>query len=362
MVSIRSLTPSIVSHDGVPGRSHGHRTWRGRDADERDVVPPRPAPRRQPGPARGRRRRRGAAAVRARPGAVGPGRARPPRLPRRLAARPRRPAARSGGRARAWCAATRSAGWCWPRRRSAPSGSTSPPTTAPTATSATRRSRRRCADAGIELVRTGSPYAVAPGRVTNGSGEPYKVYTPFSKAWSDHGWRGPVDPPTGASWLALDEGTDRHPRARAAGRARRCPRPARRRRRGAGRSSSTASTTTTRTATSPGVDGTSHMSVHLKWGEIHPRTMLADLAAQAQHRRRDLPQGAGLAGVLRRRAVRTGRDTARDYLRPEYARMAYDEPGRRSSRPGRRAAPASRSSTPACASSAPPAGCTTGSG
>ena len=40
------------------------------------------------------------------------------------------------------------------------------------------------ADAGIELVRTGSPYAVAPGRVTNGSGDPYKVFTPFSKAWS----------------------------------------------------------------------------------------------------------------------------------------------------------------------------------
>ncbi len=64
------------------------------------------------------------------------------------------------------------------------------------------------ADAGIELVRTGSPYAVAPGRVTNGSGAPYKVYTPFSKAWTDHGWRGPVDPPTGASWLELTDTAD----------------------------------------------------------------------------------------------------------------------------------------------------------
>ena len=55
-------------------------------------------------------------------------------------------------------------------------------------------------EAGVELARTGSAYAVAPGRVRNGSGEPYKVFTPFSKAWTDHGWRDPVDPPVGGSW------------------------------------------------------------------------------------------------------------------------------------------------------------------
>ncbi|HET6651162.1 MAG TPA: deoxyribodipyrimidine photo-lyase, partial [Nocardioides sp.] len=66
---------------------------------------------------------------------------------------------------------------------------------------------RALADAGIRLVRTGSPYAVAPGRVTNGSGSPYKVFTPFSKAWADHGWRAPVDAPDGISWLGLAETT-----------------------------------------------------------------------------------------------------------------------------------------------------------
>ena len=60
---------------------------------------------------------------------------------------------------------------------------------------------------GIELVRTGSPYAVAPGRVRTGSGAPYKVFTPFSKAWGEHGWRGPVDPPSSGSWVELDEDT-----------------------------------------------------------------------------------------------------------------------------------------------------------
>ena len=44
--------------------------------------------------------------------------------------------------------------------------------------------------AGISLVRTGSPYAVTPGRVVKPSdGTPYKVYTPFYKAWCIHGWR-----------------------------------------------------------------------------------------------------------------------------------------------------------------------------
>ena len=42
--------------------------------------------------------------------------------------------------------------------------------------------------AGVKLVRTGSPYAVAPGRVRKPSDDtPYRVYTPFYKAWSLHG-------------------------------------------------------------------------------------------------------------------------------------------------------------------------------
>ena len=50
--------------------------------------------------------------------------------------------------------------------------------------------------AGIKLVRTGSPYAVTPGRVVKPSdGTPYKVYTPFYKAWCAHGWRAPAVTP-----------------------------------------------------------------------------------------------------------------------------------------------------------------------
>ena len=45
------------------------------------------------------------------------------------------------------------------------------------------------AEDGRELVRTGSPYAVAPGRVRKADGEPFRVFTPFRRAWAEHGWR-----------------------------------------------------------------------------------------------------------------------------------------------------------------------------
>ncbi len=48
-------------------------------------------------------------------------------------------------------------------------------------------------EAGRELVRTGSPYAVAPGRVRTNSGGPFRVFTPFHRAWLRHGWRKPAD-------------------------------------------------------------------------------------------------------------------------------------------------------------------------
>jgi deoxyribodipyrimidine photo-lyase len=50
-------------------------------------------------------------------------------------------------------------------------------------------------EAGIEAVPTGSAYAVEPGAVVNGSGKPYRVFTPFSKAWLEHGWPDPLPRP-----------------------------------------------------------------------------------------------------------------------------------------------------------------------
>jgi deoxyribodipyrimidine photo-lyase len=137
---------------------------------------------------------------------------------------------------------------------------------------------------GVDLVRSGSPYAVAPGRITKSDGEPYKVFTPFSRQWTAHGWRAPADTDaTTVDWMNPHGGdggldpdcavripddepvdaalpaageraareqwevfVDEHLRDYDAQRDR------------------------------PDRPGTSRMSVHLKYGTVHPRTLLAD--------------------------------------------------------------------------------------
>jgi deoxyribodipyrimidine photo-lyase len=177
---------------------------------------------------------------------------------------------------------------------------------------------------GIELVRTGSPYAVTPGRVTTGAGEPYQVFTPYHRAWAEHGWRGPIEAPADVDWLepaeseelpdpALPDGLTLPEAGEAAAR-----------RRWADFLEQVASYDEERDR--PGVHGTSRMSVHLKWGEVHPRTLLADLSrlrsTGAATYRKELAWREFYADVLAARP-----ETARDYLRPEFARMRYDEPG-----------------------------------
>jgi deoxyribodipyrimidine photo-lyase len=56
--------------------------------------------------------------------------------------------------------------------------------------------------AGIELQQLGSGYAVAPGRVRKDDGTPYRVYTPFYRAWLAHGWRAPVAAPKNPAWVS----------------------------------------------------------------------------------------------------------------------------------------------------------------
>jgi deoxyribodipyrimidine photo-lyase len=57
----------------------------------------------------------------------------------------------------------------------------------------------------VPLVRTGSPYAVAPTRVTKDDGSPYRVFTPFYRAWLAQGWPAPAQSePGAASWRVVD--------------------------------------------------------------------------------------------------------------------------------------------------------------
>jgi len=181
---------------------------------------------------------------------------------------------------------------------------------------------------GIELVATGSPYAVPPGIVRTGAGGPYQVFTPYSRAWRDHGWPQPVMPPLKVGWtrpleshqleaVPLPDGLQMPVAGEPAAR-RRWHDFLERRLEGYAANRDRAD-----------LDATSRMSVHLKWGEIHPRTMLADLAvhqgsADAARYATELAWREFYADVLWQKP-----GSARDYLRPEFAAMQYDEPGTR---------------------------------
>ena len=180
-------------------------------------------------------------------------------------------------------------------------------------------------EGGIKLIRTGSPYAVAPGRVLKPSDNtPYRVYTPFYKAWCAHGWRKPAEKPkvipavkpgsnarefpdwklpdgvtiNKAGELAAIErfkyfqknGLDSYDEAR----------------------------------NLAGIDGTSKMSSHLTFGEIHPRTLLSPLGESKAHDvfRKEIAWREFYADILFNNP-----HTETEYYAPQFSKMRYDEPG-----------------------------------
>ncbi|MCA0330799.1 MAG: DNA photolyase family protein [Actinobacteria bacterium] len=178
---------------------------------------------------------------------------------------------------------------------------------------------------GRELATTGSPYAVAPGRVRKGDGTPYRVYTPFYRAWAAHGWRRPAaDPDAWPEWvrrthgplhsqgipaepglggMALPEAGEDAARARWE----------------TFRADSLASYGDLRDRAD--LAATSGLSVHLKWGEIHPRTLLAELGDAAGHEvfRKELAWREFYADVLHQAPA-----SARTWLDERFAGMEHD--------------------------------------
>jgi deoxyribodipyrimidine photo-lyase len=180
--------------------------------------------------------------------------------------------------------------------------------------------------AGIKLVRTGSPYAVTPGRVQKPSdGTPYKVYTPFYKAWCAHGWRAPAVTPKKfncveptAEYRAfpdfpMPEGVD----VIQAGEAAALKRFKEFTKNGLG------SYDENRNFAS--IDGTSKMSTYLKFGEIHPRTLLQGLGESKAHDtfRKEIAWREFYADVLFNNPM-----TDLEYYAPKFAEMRYDKPGK----------------------------------
>jgi deoxyribodipyrimidine photo-lyase len=124
----------------------------------------------------------------------------------------------------------------------------------------------------VPLVRTGSPYAVAPGRVVKSDDTPYRVFTPFYKAWATHGWRAPA---TGSLPIFAKAPSDPMPKVTSP-----VPLPT------AGEDAAwkrwkqfkkNALAQYDEARNRPDLDGTSMLSHHLKYGEIHPRSLLAEL-------------------------------------------------------------------------------------
>ena len=129
---------------------------------------------------------------------------------------------------------------------------------------------------GVSLVGSGTPYAVAPGTLRTRGGTPFKVFTPFARAWRDQ----PLDPPAAVPaklrWRRTVEGEELDTELVELGRS-------------FGPVGEAAALERWRAFLDdglsayaeardrPDLDGTSRLSVHLKHGEIHPRTLLADL-------------------------------------------------------------------------------------
>lgn len=185
----------------------------------------------------------------------------------------------------------------------------------------------RIRDAAVEaklgstpLIRTGSPYAVAPGRITKDDGTPYKVFTPFSKAWKRHGWRGPAATSAAtATWIALpadripaddDLGCMQLPTAGEAAALERWHE---------FRNSSLNDYDSIRDRAD--LDGTSQLGAALRFGEVHPRTLLAELGDARGHEvfRNELTWREFYADVLWNQP-----HTAHEYLDTRFANMRYD--------------------------------------
>jgi deoxyribodipyrimidine photo-lyase len=191
------------------------------------------------------------------------------------------------------------------------------------------RVRERLAERDVEWVATGSPYAVGPGRVRTQQDTAYRVFTPFARAWREHGWADPAPAPRALS-LGDDQSEDAAV-ARVERALEECPvdlptagEDAALRRWRAFRDEHLAAYDEARDR--PDRPGTSRLSPYFKVGAIHPRTILADLSGARTKAARsyvdELAWREFYADVLHSEPHSAWSD-----LRPELRSMPYDDAG-----------------------------------
>jgi len=174
----------------------------------------------------------------------------------------------------------------------------------------------------IELVASGSNYAIEPGTVTKPDGTAYRVYTPFYKSWVQLD-RGPVfgTPDLSSIGAASVGAFDWDPQLEL----------------GNGvRAGEAAAFETLQRFLAKRVEnyaenrnradlgGSSHLSHALSHGEIHPRTILEHLptGADAEVFEKEIAWREFYADVLFHKPA-----SLTEYLDPKYSNMRYDEPG-----------------------------------
>ena len=171
-------------------------------------------------------------------------------------------------------------------------------------------------DSELDLSLVGSSYAVPPGSVVKGDGTPFKVFTPFYKAWRTRGWPAPLGVPS-VSWAsgipsdAIPADPPIEVRLPSAGEE------AASRRLEAFIADDLARYAENRDFADR--DGTSRLSPYLKWGAIHPRTVLARLGPRDETFRKELAWREFYADVLFDRP-----DSARSHWSKSFDAMPYD--------------------------------------
>jgi deoxyribodipyrimidine photo-lyase len=172
----------------------------------------------------------------------------------------------------------------------------------------------------ISLELRDSYYAVLPGTVAKSDLTPYRVYTPFYRAWRELGWQQPAALAPGATWLKLGSGTEKlkpnkpAPFKVIAGEQFAL--------RTWERFKKRALYSYDELRNRADLSGTSHLSHALAFGEIHPRTLLAELAEVPGHDvfRKEIAWREFYADVLWHNP-----QTTTEYYEPRFAQMRYDE-------------------------------------